>query len=86
MVVQGAPLIRVIEGEANIASLDHARSSPPICPQRTTVYQVRTGNQPGSVTHLRVESHWSYLSLDERRVSDPDRQERATDSPILENL
>ena len=37
---------------------DLARSPPPICPQRTTVYQVRTGQQPGSVTYLRVQRHW----------------------------
>jgi hypothetical protein len=62
--MQRAPSIRVIDREANIAPFDHARSSPLICPQRTTVYQVRTGHQPGSVTDLRVQSHWSYLSLD----------------------
>jgi hypothetical protein len=57
MVVQRAPCIRVVEGKASVAPLDHARSSLPICPHRTTVYQVRTAQLPRSVTYLRVRSH-----------------------------
>ena len=64
MVVQRASSLRVVEGEASVAALHRARSSRPICPQRATVDQIRTGHQPGSVTELCVRRHWSCLSLE----------------------
>jgi hypothetical protein len=57
MVVQRAPCIRVVEGEASVAPLDHARSPLPICPHRIAMYQVRTDHQPRAVACLRVCSH-----------------------------
>ena len=79
VLMQAAPRIRVIDGKPNIAPFDHARSSPLILPQRTTVYQVRTRRQPGFVTDFRVQSHWSYLSLDEEgSVAPTVRKERLT--------
>jgi hypothetical protein len=46
MVVQRAPCIRVVEGEASVAPLDHARSPVPICPHRIAMYQVRSDHSP----------------------------------------
>jgi hypothetical protein len=72
MVVQRAPCIRVVEGEASVAPLDPARSPRPICPHRTTVYQVRTSQLPRSVTYLRVRSHWVVPFCCELSFSRPD--------------